>query len=185
MAGPESEHIYGVQLRESADDGSDFSNADTDYRVLYLGEDGALHLKDSAGTVSDVAGAVLTGDRKTQAGPYTTSSGSVVDIDGTNLSITITTGARRVLIGMNVVYKISATSGNAYLQFKTDGTYGGDIIYGMVDDTTRNYPMTLTYLTDVLSAGSHTFKAGFAVDGSLTLTLNNVVFWVAEQLITA
>lgn len=53
MAGPESEHIYGVQLRESADDGSDFSNADSDYRILFLGEDGFLHVKDSAGSVTD------------------------------------------------------------------------------------------------------------------------------------
>ena len=53
MAGPESEHIYGVQLRESADDGSDFSSADADYRIVFLGEDGFLHAKDSSGTVTD------------------------------------------------------------------------------------------------------------------------------------
>jgi hypothetical protein len=44
-------NIYGVHLRESADDGSDFSNAAADYRVLFLGEDGFLHAKDSAGSV--------------------------------------------------------------------------------------------------------------------------------------
>jgi hypothetical protein len=46
-------NIYGVHLRESADDGSDFSNAAADYRVLFLGEDGFLHAKDSAGSVTD------------------------------------------------------------------------------------------------------------------------------------
>lgn len=56
MGAPESSNIYGVQLRESADDGSDFSNAAADYRVLFLGEDGDLHLKDSSGTVTDVGG---------------------------------------------------------------------------------------------------------------------------------
>lgn len=45
--------IYGIHLRESADDGSDFSNAAADYRVLFLGEDGFLHVKDSSGTVTD------------------------------------------------------------------------------------------------------------------------------------
>lgn len=45
--------IYGVHIRESANDGSDFTNAATDYRVLFLGEDGLLHVKDSAGTVTD------------------------------------------------------------------------------------------------------------------------------------
>lgn len=56
MAGPESEHIYGVQLRESADDGSDFASADADYRIVFLGEDGELHKKDSAGSVTGFSG---------------------------------------------------------------------------------------------------------------------------------
>lgn len=45
--------IYGIHIRESANDGSDFSNGASDYRVLFLGEDGFLHVKDSAGTVTD------------------------------------------------------------------------------------------------------------------------------------
>lgn len=45
--------IYGIHIRESATDGSDFSNAAADYRVLFLGEDGLLHVKDSSGTVTD------------------------------------------------------------------------------------------------------------------------------------
>lgn len=45
--------VYGVHLRESANDGSDFSNAASDYRVLFLGEDGLLHVKDSSGTVDE------------------------------------------------------------------------------------------------------------------------------------
>lgn len=48
--------IYGVHIRESANDGSDFSNAAADYRVLFLGEDGNLHVKDSAGAVTDIGG---------------------------------------------------------------------------------------------------------------------------------
>lgn len=46
------EKIFGIKIRESADDGSDFSNPDADYRVLFLGEDGLLHVKDSAGSVT-------------------------------------------------------------------------------------------------------------------------------------
>lgn len=45
--------IYGIHVRESANDGSDFSNAAADYRVLFLGEDGLLHVKDSSGTVTN------------------------------------------------------------------------------------------------------------------------------------
>lgn len=44
--------VYGIHLRESANDGSDFSNAAADYRVFFLGEDGLVHVKDSAGAVT-------------------------------------------------------------------------------------------------------------------------------------
>lgn len=45
--------IYGIHIRESANDGSDFTNAASDYRVLFLGEDGSLKVKDSSGTVAN------------------------------------------------------------------------------------------------------------------------------------
>ena len=48
--------LFGITIRESADDGSDFTNPDADYRRLFLGEDGALHLKDSSGTVTTIGG---------------------------------------------------------------------------------------------------------------------------------
>jgi hypothetical protein len=47
---------YGLTIRESATDGSDFANAPTDYRRLFLGEDGQLHVKNSAGAVTDIGG---------------------------------------------------------------------------------------------------------------------------------
>lgn len=54
--------LFGMTIRESATDGSDFTNPAADYRRLFLGEDGLLHLKDSAGAVTDIAasGAVAT-----------------------------------------------------------------------------------------------------------------------------
>lgn len=56
MGAIEDHHVYAIQLRESANDGSDFGLPDTDYRYEFLGEDGLLKLKDSAGTVIDVGG---------------------------------------------------------------------------------------------------------------------------------
>ena len=54
---------YGLTVRESATDGSDFTNPATDYRRLFLGEDGQLHVKDSAGTVTAIgSGAITTKD---------------------------------------------------------------------------------------------------------------------------
>jgi hypothetical protein len=55
------EKLFGVTIRESATDGSDFTNPDADYRRLFLGEDGQLHVKDSAGAVTSIgAGAIAT-----------------------------------------------------------------------------------------------------------------------------
>lgn len=48
---------YGLTIRESANDGSDFTNPDADYRRLFLGEDGQLHVKNSAGAVTDIGSA--------------------------------------------------------------------------------------------------------------------------------
>lgn len=50
--------LHGMTIRESADDGSDFTNPAADYRRLFLGEDGQLHVKDSSGTVTDIGGSV-------------------------------------------------------------------------------------------------------------------------------
>lgn len=58
MGAIENAKAYGLTLRESADDGSDFTNPDADYRRLFLGEDGQLHVKDSAGAVTGIGGAV-------------------------------------------------------------------------------------------------------------------------------
>ena len=49
-------NLFGITIRESANDGSDFTNPDADYRRLFLGEDGTLKTKDSAGTVATISG---------------------------------------------------------------------------------------------------------------------------------
>jgi hypothetical protein len=58
MGAFEGHKIYGIKIRESADDGSDFSNPDADYRLVFLGEDGQWHAKDSAGAVTALGGDV-------------------------------------------------------------------------------------------------------------------------------
>jgi hypothetical protein len=50
--------LHGMTIRESANDGSDFTNPAADYRRLFLGEDAQLHVKDSAGAVTDIGGNV-------------------------------------------------------------------------------------------------------------------------------
>jgi hypothetical protein len=56
MGAIEGHNIYGLTVRESANDGSDFTNPGADYRRVFLGEDGQLHARDSAGTVTTLGG---------------------------------------------------------------------------------------------------------------------------------
>jgi hypothetical protein len=63
-------------VQEAANDGSDFGNPSADYRRLFLGEDGALHLKDSAGTVTAVGGSVAADAIWDAAGDLAVGSGA-------------------------------------------------------------------------------------------------------------
>lgn len=120
--------LHGMTIRESADDGSDFTNPDADYRRLFLGEDGQLHLKDSAGTVTDVAAggntpaAVWLTDASVQAITTSTSGGfqtvaldtETEDTDGlhsgsTGIVIPAGLNGRRMVFGANVGIAANAT----------------------------------------------------------------------------
>jgi hypothetical protein len=61
-------NLHGMTIRESANDGSDFTNPDADYRRLFLGEDGELHTKDSAGNVAGFAGSGIAATLADAAG---------------------------------------------------------------------------------------------------------------------
>lgn len=52
-----------VILEERLSDGSDTPNPASDHRALFLGEDGALHLRDSAGAVTNIGAATFIGTR--------------------------------------------------------------------------------------------------------------------------
>lgn len=128
------------------------------------------------------------------SGDYTTTSTSVVDVDGTNLALTITTGARRVMVGF--VGTVSHTNGGSQIYFDVavDGTDQGQTsgpVFGLHGTriVTNGYiaAVGFTYLTDVLSAGSHTFKLRWATTGA-TATLQGgstnrafMEFWVQEM----
>jgi hypothetical protein len=108
---------------------------------------------------------------------YTTTSGAFVNIDATNLSITLTTYGSAVLLGFTGVLNTSGNDG--YLDFTIDGARYGSAgdgiaqISGSVDRT-----VSMLALVTGLAAGSHTFKVVWGV-GSGTLTLrsgNGVTF---------
>ena len=77
-------------IRESADDGSDFTNPAADYRRLFLGEDGELHPKDSAGTVTDMPGA---GSATAATDTIWDAAGDLAVGSGANTAAKLTKGA--------------------------------------------------------------------------------------------
>jgi hypothetical protein len=88
--------IFGLTVRESADDGSDFTNPAADYRRLFLGEDGTLKLKDSAGTVTSIGG---SGSVATDA--IWDAAGDLAVGTGANTAAKLTIGANRTLLKSN------------------------------------------------------------------------------------
>lgn len=121
MAAIEDEKIYGLKIRESATDGSDFSNPDADYRLAFIGEDGVWHVKDSAGAVTNpfsgggtAHGAVAV--RTTDQTGVVTSTDTLVVFNGTDVFDTDgfhdpTTNASRMTIptGLDGKYLVTAS----------------------------------------------------------------------------
>lgn len=86
MAAVSNSNIYGLTIRESANDGSDFTNPSADYRRLFLGEDGALHLRDSAGAVTGIGnaqGTAMPGSPATNSRIFRTDLGMEFYYNGT------------------------------------------------------------------------------------------------------
>lgn len=114
---------FGLTIRESANDGSDFTNPDADYRVLFLGEDGLLHLRDSAGTVTDIGGGgVVVQDEGTPLATTGTTLnfvGAGVAASGTGATKTITVSGGGSAV---VPWSISPEGGSAPVTVRSVGT---------------------------------------------------------------
>lgn len=123
------------------------------------------------------------------AGDYTTSSATLVDVDATNLALSITTGANRVMVGAIISGKINNAVGTGVIDVAVDGTDQGGAfgVIALHQHSTASELMNFSfvYLTDVLTAASHTFKLRYASAGGQPFTLAGagtppLVFWVAE-----
>lgn len=77
---------YGFYIRESANDGSDFSNPDADYRIVFLGEDGEWHSRDSAGNIAGFAGSGI-------ASTIVNAKGDLIVASADNTPAILTAGA--------------------------------------------------------------------------------------------
>lgn len=182
-----SDNLFpGIIIRESADDGSDFSNPTADYRRLFLGEDGDLHLKDSSGTVTDIGGggggttsllAVLAYAPGSDTTIGTTSSATLVDVDATNLALAFTAPASG-----NVLVRLSAvggpTSGGPAIRWgvrESSSIIAGPLLVDPIGITSARYYSAAFYITGV-SGGAHTYKFAHACSSNTTAVYGGPTF---------
>jgi hypothetical protein len=115
---------------------------------------------------------------------YTTTSTTLVDIDATNLSLTLATTGGNVLVGFIGYVSASPATPAVILQLVVNGTaVTGDYFTARAanaPDTALNF----TYLHTGLAAGTHTFKMQWRVSaaGTASLFRNNTIvqFWARE-----
>lgn len=130
----------------------------------------------------------VAGVAERTAGDVTTTSTSLVDLTGA--SITITTGARRVLLGITSEWENNTNTARNCYTWDVDGTnQAGTADWLHQFDTAGRQLLTSTWLTDVLTAASHTFKFRWRVTagtGTVTASTGSKYrMYAIEQNITA
>lgn len=169
--------LFAITLRESANDGSDFTNPDADFRRLFLGEDGALHLRDSAGAVTDIggSGSLTVEDEGT---PLATSAttldfvGAGVTASGTGAEKTITIPGDAAGTIQTFTPTWTGSSSNPTL---SNGTITGH--YQKLADKLYWFCIVLTY------GSSSSAGTGFYSFGNLPFTVKTTS--PVEQVVTA
>jgi hypothetical protein len=166
---------YGLTIRESATDGSDFTNPSADYRRLFLGEDGQLHVKDSAGAVTDIgvagSGSSLLAVKAYASGSdavvgATTTSLTLVDADDTNAAVTFTAPASgNVLVRLSGLQSGASASYLAYWGLREATSIIGTQVNIGRQSLNGIGAVAVIYLTGI-SAGSHTYKWAIASGNS-------------------
>lgn len=110
-----------------------------------------------------------------EASDYNTTSTTFVDIDATDLALTITTTGGDVLVGFSgSIEENTGALEFVYLDVAVDGTRrGGDDGILMIGNTVSTEPqvMSFVYLVTGLSAGSHTFKLQWKVSAGGDATM--------------
>jgi hypothetical protein len=106
---------FGLTVRESATDGSDFTNPVADYRRLFLGEDGQLHVKDAAGTVTDI-------------GSGTGIAATLLDAKGDIIAASAADTAAKVTVGANGTVLEAASGAAAGVQWDYPPGYELDYV---------------------------------------------------------
>lgn len=155
---------------------------------LVLAPDGAGGVEFRAETGG--GGSTLVGGRVVRtAGDVSTNSTSFVDATG--LTLTLTTGAHRCLVGfVGSIYNSSAT-GHVALTIAVDGADEQEVHFVSQHATTsEGMNGSATWMTGVLTAASHTIKLRVRAHNTGTATIQanasqGAQFWVAELDIAA
>lgn len=108
---------------------------------------------------------------KTDA-PFTTTSATFVDVTG--LSITQTTAAVRCIVIFHGVINNSGANQGTCVTLDIDGSNVGGtngLVFATMQSANDRTPASFTYVTDVLSAASHTFKIQLRSTGGNTAAL--------------
>lgn len=102
---------------------------------------------------------------------YTTTSATFTNIDGTNLTVTMTISSGKALVTFQGVCLM--TGGTTYFDFTVDGTrYGSAGADGLTAITsTSKQSVGFTVVVSGLSDGSHTFTLQWKVTSGQTATL--------------
>jgi hypothetical protein len=110
-----------------------------------------------------------------QGSDYQTTSTSFVNVDATNLALTIVTGGGDVLIGFYGFVNVAAGAKFAYFDVEIDGVRmaGDDGLVAANSQQSANQAFCVSFVTlkQGLAAGTHTFKLQWKATSAATLTL--------------
>jgi hypothetical protein len=124
------------------------------------------HLRDNLNELKDPPTAHY---ELNESADYSTTSTTFVNVDGTKLSLTITTSGGDVMVAFHGYVRPGNNGDQLYLDVEMDGArIGGDdgIIAAMraaSGSTPTRIPMSFVRLITGLAAGSHTFKLQWKV----------------------
>lgn len=167
--------------------GSRWIDVTNDKEYVCLDATAAAAVWTETTAAAGAATALQSGRVVRSSGNITTTSTSFVDVTGA--SITITTGARKCLVGVVGVAHNSDVAGQVVLDVNIDGTReGAAATTGLLNvrqhaTASEHMNISFTHLTDTLTAASHTFKLQWLVGtGTATILASDpvFVFWVAE-----
>ena len=121
-----------------------------------------------AGSISVATAAFQKGVVR-DANTFSTTSAANVDV--TNLSITFTTGARRVLLMGSFRCAFDTTAVEGTIAIDIDGTDTDVAFFRAQTSTSERNAVTFHYVTDALTAASHTFKVNIRSNGTASFSL--------------